>query len=191
MELTKEEVYAIMQSDMKLWEVASTESDGNDITKRLTLPMGIGEVAIQFTGVDNAIKRRAAAEQWGATIREAIRDVIDDDAITARAKQQAALSGSEDELEEVGSTDSGHGDSDEPVSVRGDAAVPSAATEGTVQAHAEHAQGNEGGPGGTDFAARAEWLRGEIEAQTKRLRAHQRELRALEAALSVLGDDEE
>lgn len=189
-ELTPEEVYAIMQSDIKLWETATTEANGNDITKKLTLPFGIGELAVEFQGVDNGIKRRAAAEQWGAIIRERVKDRIDDEAITARARLAAAKAESEEQAEGLGSADSGHGDSDEAEErLQGEPSVQTEATAEAVQAHAGDA-GEDNGPSGTDFAARAEWLSGRIAEGEARLREQRRELKALEAALAVLGEDE-
>ena len=190
-ELNEEEVYAIMQSDMKLWESATTLAEGNNITKRLILPFGVGEVAIKFEGVDNGLKRRAAAEQWGATIRDIIKDRIDDESITQRARLAAASRASEGESEAVGDTDSGHGAEDEATQRGGgESAVLSEAGADAVQAHAKDAQGDNG-PSGTDFVARAEWLRERIEEDEARLSERRRELKALDAAIAVLtGQDE-
>jgi len=189
--LTEDEVYAIMQSDIKLWERASTEQKGDSITKRMFLPFGIGEVAVEFQGVNNGITRRGAAEQWGGIIRDRVKERIDDEAITARAQLAAALRASEVESEGVGNADSGHSDADGPtVGDKGEQTVLQEAGAGAVQAHAVDAQDDDG-PGGTDFAARAEWLRGKINKAEASIRGWRRELKALEAALSVLeGEDE-
>ena len=190
-ELTREEVFAIMQSDMKLWEKAETEVSGNDITKRLTLPMGIGEIAVQFQGVDNGLKRRSAAEQWGATIREAVKEATDDEAITARAQLAAAQKEAELQSEGVGDTDSGHGSGDEaPVGLQHQQAVPAATTGQPAKAH-EADGGEDQGPPGTDFAARAEWLRGRVAETEKRLEGYRRELRAFEAAIAAFNGEDE
>lgn len=189
-ELTEKDVYAIMQSDIKLWEQATTQTVGTTVTKSMILPFGIGEMTVSFEGVDNGIKRRAAAEQWGAMVRERIKDRIDDDAITARAKQQAAIRESERESQAVGHVDSGDGPEDaSPVGLRGDEAVQAPTATEPVQAYALSAEADQG-PEGTDFAARAEWLRGRIGEGEKQIRGWRRELRALEAALEVLKEDE-
>jgi hypothetical protein len=188
--LTEEDVWAIMQSDIKLWESATTTAKGNDITKRLILPFGIGEVAIEFQGVDNGIKRRSAAEQWGAGIRARIKEAIDDEAVTARAKSAAAQKEAEQELEAMGEADSGDSDSDQPVDNRGQSSVQASASGSAAKAHAVAGE-EDNGPGGTDFVARAEWLRSRINEGEARLKEQRRELKALEAALAVLGGEDE
>jgi hypothetical protein len=188
--LQEEDVYAIMQSDMKLWEQASTTHEGNAIVKQLILPFGIGEFSVKFEGVDNGIKRRAAAEQWGAMVRERIKDRIDDESVTARAKQAAALRESEEEPETLGEADSGHGSASSPIAgVGAKSSVQAETSSEAVQAHAVADEGDQG-PAGTDFVARAEWLRGRISEGERTIKDQRRELRALEAALSVLeGED--
>lgn len=189
-ELTQDEVYAIMQSDIQLWERATTTADGNSITKRLILPFGIGEVAVEFQGVDSGVKRRAAAEQWGAIVRDRVKERIDDESITQRARIAAATGDDEEQPESVGQADSGHSDSDTSSErLRDKSAVPEESAEGSVQAHAEHVEEDQG-PSGTDFAARAEWLRTRIGNYEARIKEWRRELRALDAALAVLGEDE-
>ena len=190
-ELTKEDVFAIMNSDIKLWEQATTESNGGTITKAVILPFGIGEVRVNFEGVDNGIKRRAAAEQWGAMVRGRIKDAIDDESVTARAQQQAALRESEAELEGVEQSDSGDGTGNSAeVGLQDQSSVSTQAPAGAVQAHAFDAQADQG-PSGTDFSSRAEWLRGRIGEGERQLKGWRRELKALEAALSVMeGDDD-
>ena len=189
-ELTDVEVYAMMQSDMKLWESATTEHKGSTITKAVILPFGIGEFRVNFEGVDNGIKRRAAAEQWGAMVRERVKDRVGDESVTARAQQAAALRQSEGEAEGLGSSDNGHGTGDSaPVGLQDQSAVLPAASAFPVQAHGGPAQDDQG-PQGTDFAARAEWLRGRIGEGERQLKGWRRELKALDAALSVLGEDE-
>jgi hypothetical protein len=190
-ELTEEEVYAIMNSDIKLWEKSTTEAKGVNITKALILPFGIGEMRVEFQGVDNGLKRRAAAEQWGAMVRQRVKDKIDDESITARAKQQAAIRESERESESVVGPDSQHGNGDEAtVGLQDQSAVSSPSASGAVQAHAFDAQADQG-PQGTDFAARAEWLRGRIGEGERLLKGYRRELRALEAALVIINDGED
>lgn len=189
-ELTEQEVYEVQQSDMKLWDMSTTEIKGTTIIKALVLPFGIGEVRVQFEGVDNGIKRRSAAEQWGNMVRQTIKDRIDDESVTARAKQAAALRPSEDELEGVGSANSGDGTQDEAAKrLRDNEAVQTATPPAAVQAHAFANEGDQG-PAGTDFAARAEWLRERIGDGERQLKGWKRELKALEAALAVMGEDE-
>jgi hypothetical protein len=190
-ELQEEEIFAIMQSDMKLWEQSTTTHEGNAIVKQLILPFAIGEFTVRFEGVDNGIKRRAAAEQWGAMVRERIKDRIDDESVTARAQQAAAIRESEDQPEALGEADNGHRTGGGTVSGESSVtAVQAFSTEEAVQAHVQSAE-DDRGPAGTDFVARAEWLRGRISEGERKIKAQRRELKALEAALSVLeGEDE-
>lgn len=188
-ELTKEQLNNILHSDMKLWETAATEQKGNTITKSLLLPHGIGEMRVEFTGVDNGLKRRSAVEQWGLMVRDQVKNAIADESVTARAQQAAAIRASEAEYEGVERSDSGHGTEDQPVELRDNTAVQEKASAGSVQAHAQSAQ-EDTRPEGTDFTARAEWLRERIGEGERQLRGWRRELKALEAALAVLGEDE-
>lgn len=190
-ELTQEEVYAIMQSDISLWEQATTSNNNGNITKRLILPFGIGEVAVEFQGVDSGNKRRAAAEQWGSIVRDRIKERIDDESITQRARVASANRNDEEQPESVGQADSGHSDSDTSSErLRDKSAVPEESTEGSVQAYAGHVEEDQG-PSGTDFAARAEWLRTRIGNYEARIREWRRELKALDAALAVLNSESE
>ena len=190
-ELTGEEIHGIMNSDIKLWEQATTEQRGTTITKAVVLPFGIGEMRVSFEGVDNGIKRRAAAEQWGLMVRERVKNAIDDESVTARAQQAAALRESEEESARLERLDSGDGDSNSTtVGLQDQSAVPTASKTGSVQAHAFDAEADQG-PEGTDFTARAEWLRTRIGEGERQLKGWRRELRALEAAINILDSEGE
>ena len=190
-EWTAEECYANMNSDMKLWEGSTTEIKGTTVTKAIILPFGIGEMRVSFQGVDNGLKRRAAAEQWGLMVRDRVKNAIDDESITARAKQAAALRESEAESEGVVGPDSGDSDGNEATErLQDQSSVPTQAKAGSVQAHAKHGE-EDHGPQGTDFSSRAEWLRGKIGEGERQLKGWRRELRAIEAALNVLDSEGE
>lgn len=186
-ELTQENVHTVMNSDMKLWETSTTEMNGSSIVKAIILPYGIGEMRVEFQGVDSAIKRRAAAEQWGAMVRDRVKNAIDDAAITSRAQLAAAEKQAKEEAERLEQSNSGDSSGDEAeVGLRDQPSVQEASEASTVQTHAQDAEGDNG-PSGTDFAARAEWLRGRIGEGERKLKEQRRELKALEAALEVLG----
>lgn len=92
--MNENEFLALMQSDSKLWDYATTthNKDGS-IDKTLQIPWGIGEITVTLEGMDNVQGRRAAFNSFGDYIRGLINDKTSDDAITARAKQAAARVG--------------------------------------------------------------------------------------------------
>jgi len=90
--MNETELRAILHSDMKLWDAAVTTTDGpTTVTKVLELPYGIGRTEVTLEGLDDAGKRREAVTGFGAYIRRLIIDRVDDDSISARAKQKAAF----------------------------------------------------------------------------------------------------
>lgn len=92
--MNKKEALGLMQSDMKLWEAASTEDVGDAAIKKvINLPWGIGEVEVTLEGLTDAGKKRSAITSYGEYIRGIIDEQINDEAITARASQKAALAG--------------------------------------------------------------------------------------------------
>jgi len=88
--MTEQELQAILQSDMKLWDAAETTEAGNTIVKTLNLPYGIGRKEVTLEGLDNASARRSALESFGNYIRGVIEDKIGEESVTARAIQKAA-----------------------------------------------------------------------------------------------------
>lgn len=88
--MTTQEVLSIMQSDLALWDNASTEDLGEGtVRKVLELPWGIGNYEVTLEGLTNGVKRREALGQYGAHIRAVVADQINDDAIESRAKGAA------------------------------------------------------------------------------------------------------
>ena len=105
-----EQMLDIMQSDMKLWDMADTKEQKNGrVTKTLSLPWGIGEVVVELEGMTDARKRRAAVEGYGQYIRDLIKERIDDEAITSRAKAAAARSEQADSKDRGGVSADGAG----------------------------------------------------------------------------------
>jgi hypothetical protein len=91
--MNEQELNAIMQHDLKLWDSAVVELDKSGVMSRtLDLPHGIGPYTIIVGKYNdfNAMQRRDAVGQFGEAVRAAIKDRIDDEAVTARAQQAAA-----------------------------------------------------------------------------------------------------
>jgi hypothetical protein len=187
-ELDKAQVLADMQSDMKMWDLATTSVEGTTITKSLTLPWGIGEVTINFEGVKNAQGKRAAVEMWGSHVRELVKERIDDEAVTRRAQLQAA-SRTEEAIEAVGEDNSGRIPEGSP---EGGPAGPTSSPGIVPEAVPPHAEdGKEFISSGAGFAARRSELRGYIQRAESNLARARKELAAIEAALAVMeGSDE-
>jgi hypothetical protein len=97
MNLTEENIGAILHSDMKLWDSAESESVGEGkVKKTLVLPYGIGKTEVTLEGLTDGNKRRQALGQYGDYIRGVIKDRTSDDAVESRAKQAAARARPED-----------------------------------------------------------------------------------------------
>jgi len=168
------ELNEILQSDMKLWDIAEkTTNDKGQLIVKTELPHGIGEFVITFEGVTNGLKRRAAAEQWAANIRGAIDEAVGDEAVTARAEQAAARAGGD-----AGELSPATGNDRD-----GSTPIPDSAS---VQAHEEHAD-----PVGEDIPSRYARLSGEHAALIARQRVIERELKALTAYMEVINAQSE
>lgn len=178
-ELSKREAIDIMQSDMKLWDTATTEvqKDGT-IVKSLHLPFGIGETSVTLQGLTDAGKKRHAVTAFGEYIRGLIEERIDDDAVTARAKAAAAKA---EQADSADSPSSGSG----PERVR-EPTVQAPVDEEADQAH-EADVGQALGLGETLAAQRAT-LREQIGRAEDNLAKWRRELTAVEAGLDALGE---
>jgi len=173
------EALDMMNSDFKLWEQASDEDLGNGVVaKTITLPWGIGEYTINMEGMNNALKRRAAVEAYGAHIRGVIKERIDDTAIVGRA--QAAAS----RTEQVNSEDSNRVSG--IVGVRDEEFPQTHATE-TTEAH--HKDAEEAFNFGDDLTATRAQVSGRIERLTDELAHLCRQLRGIDAALKAMEDE--
>lgn len=165
------ELNEIMQSDMKLWDMASkSQNDKGQLVVKTELPHGIGEYVIAFEGVDNGIGRRGAMEQWAASIRGAVDDAIGEESVTARAQQSAALTGGEaGELYAIGGPNSGGTTtiSDRP----------------TIQTHEEKLDAL-----GKDPATRLDGLQRLCSEYTGHVRSMQQEMKALQAYVEVMNE---
>lgn len=174
-QLSKREIIDVMQSDMKLWDMAETEESApGTVVKTLNLPLGIGEYTVTIEGLKDAGKKRDALASYGAHIRGLIKERIDDEAITARAKAAAARS------ESVGGGDSVR---DDPAGVP----VPpreAPPNEEASQAYAETTT-DDADFGATLIARRASLKEriGRVEVDLARWR---KELKALDAACAAL-----
>lgn len=165
--MTKTELIDMMQSDMKLWDNAQTkEGPGGVIEKVIDLSaFGLDkEWTVRMEGITNAEQRREAVAIFGSHVRAAIKEKIDDEAVTARAAAQAAYSrGSADRLaDSVGTDRTGSKE------IFGPSAVPT-----SYEAADFH----------TELTDRAEFLRGRIAEYDRQSRAWRKELMAVEAAL--------
>lgn len=167
--MTEIELGNILQSDMKLWDMAVKNfNDKGQLVVFTELPHGIGRYEIIFEGVDNAIQRRAAAEQWGASIRGAVADVISEDAVTSRAEQALARTSRDaDQLHVISGADREFAKEmvDSP----------------PVQTHEERVNAL-----GKDPADRLDGLRGLCDEYTGNIRAMQQEIKALTAYVEVM-----
>lgn len=165
------ELNEIMNSDMKLWERAETETkDSNSTVKKsLDLPHGIGLYSITFTGVTDAEKRRSAMQQWGDFVRAEVQNRIDDEAVSARAAQRAAKVS-----EDASRRDAEHGGG-----ASGAASVPN--TE-AVPAHEPNPFTSR-----EAAASRINECRGRIDYYTAQLEELRLEMKALTAFAEVMG----
>jgi hypothetical protein len=96
-QLSVKDALDIMQSDMKLWERAEKNPvDGGGVALSLHLPWGIGLYTVNLEGMGDAKGRRNALGAYGEHIRGVIKERIDDESITSRAKSAAARSEQDD-----------------------------------------------------------------------------------------------
>jgi len=183
-----QETLDIMNSDFKLWERATGEDlGGGKVTKTINLPWGIGEVTVTLEGMTDATKRRGAVSSYGEYIRGLIDEQTNDEAITSRAQVHAANAQPTDSESGADSLGGGPERVREPSVQEGD--VPQAG-----QAHKEHATR----PVGLReiLTARKVEIDDEVEYFTERrdtsieeLIALAQDLKAVEAGLAALGDD--
>ena len=175
------EILNIMNSDFKLWERAETQDlGGGKVLKTITLPWGIGVTEVTLEGMTDAEKRRQAVGAYGEYIRSVIDERINDEAITARAKQAAARAQPAD------SPDSDSVSADEGLR---DERLQEETYEGAGPKDKRDAQDIAGI--GADLIARRTALRervGRVEADLTRWR---RELKALDAAVAALEEDDD
>lgn len=171
--MNEKEILGIMASDMKLWDKATTtEEDGLLIKTLYGLPWGIGDFSVRFEGVHNAEQRRAAVNQFGQVVRDEINNRIDDEIVSARAAQKAALHSDDSDRET--SRDSSDGSP-------GEKAVGGS----TIQTFEEAGQDF-----GSTIHRRVSNLQSSVKALRQELRLKEKELAALEAALKVFSADE-
>ena len=77
--MTEQELQQILNSDMKLWELAETiEASDNAVTKVLDLPYGIGITEVTLEGLSDGSKRREACGSFGEYIRGLVNTAIGD-----------------------------------------------------------------------------------------------------------------
>jgi len=177
-----------MNSDFRLWERAeSKDLGGGVVEKTITLPWGIGEVVVNLEGMNDAGKRRAAVGSYGEYIRGVIDEQTNDEAVTSRAKAAVARSELADS-EDSTSVDRELGVRDEEVQEEGD--------EEPSQAYEEDAS--------QPLGLRAVFVDRRLEIIARIDRAEHRraeanrtldqlsnELKAIDAALNTLGDEDE
>jgi len=177
-QLTEAAIQAIMQSDMKLWELAQTEEPTPGvIIKSLDLPFGIGPVEIRMEGITDAGSRRNAVSQFAEYVRSVIADKTDDEAVEARAIQAAARVEQRDSESSLRSSPGGVPNT-RPVKET---------IQGAAEAQQELAEASAGL--GATLATRRTTLDGLIGRAEDNLTRWRAEARALDAALAVLKED--
>ena len=178
-ELSIPDALDIVQSDMKLWDKSETEPlPGGAVRKSINLPWGIGEVSATLEGMNDAEKRRAAVGAYANYIRDIVKQATDDEAVTSRAKAQAARSEQVDSADGVRSGTEG---------------VPVAATEATPVEGADEAyeEATEGAAGfGEALTARRTALSERIGRVESDLARWRRELKGIDAALAAMEDED-
>lgn len=90
--MDKSEWRAIMQSDSKVWELAEKRltKEGMELTMR-DMPWGIGDAVVIMEVKNDGRPTIGAFSGYGAYIRGLIDECINDEAIEARATQDAAF----------------------------------------------------------------------------------------------------
>ena len=160
-------------------DAATTEDNGKGtLIKSLDLPFGIGETNVTIEGLTDAGKKRNAVSQFGEYIRGLIKERIDDEAVTARAKAAA------ERVEQDDSADSVR-DSAERVQEPVCEASPIQTTSGSYEEDAI-----EDVDFGTGLAARRTSLINRIGRVESDLARWRKELKGIEAALEAMSDDE-
>lgn len=172
----------LMQSDMKLWDHAEKEIVGEGrMALTLNLPWGIGQHTVTLEGLSNAQGKRNAVGAYGEHIRAVIKERIDDEAVTARARQAAAR------REPVDSTDSTSSSGAEPV--QDQQAVQAETVQEAGQAYSQTSHTLVGSR--EALVAERTAVENRIGNIERTLKGLHRELRVIDAALSAWGDDEE
>ena len=174
--MNEEDLREILQSDFKLWEAASTTL-ADDVTDRLVkeidLPYDIGLFSVTFEGVKDATSRRDAVAQFAATVRNEIDNRIGEAAVTARAAQRPSRVGSI-----YGQLTGIDGDS-----TSGRSPLPDAQT---VPAYGQGSFTISDDPG-----TRLDELREEYGVCLARATTIKREVKALEAYVAVMQEEED
>jgi hypothetical protein len=174
--MNEQEALALMQSDMSLWEKATTVELGDGRQEKTIegWPWGIGTITVTLEGLTDGVKRREAVGQFGEYIRAVVDERINDEAITLRAQQAAAHN------KQADSGDSMAVDTHR-VPEPADEAAPLPAASPAHEGDAE---------GATDFGAslvaRKSALLNEIGRAEDNLARWRRELAGIEAALAVM-----
>lgn len=170
----------IMNSDFKLWEKSKSKDLGNGkVEKTIDLPWGIGEYSVTLEGMNDGSKRRAAVGAYGQHIRDLIKERIDDEAITSRAKAAAARA------EYTRSSDSNSISTDEGLR---DSPVQTQVVSTTSEAYSEDAEADV--DFGEALVAKRVKIDNEIERLTANLAKLCKELRGIDAAIEAMRDEE-
>lgn len=169
-----------MQSDMKLWEKASKEqAGGNNLKLTLDLPWGIGPYTVTMEGLKDAQAKRNAVGAYGAHIRGLIKERIDDEAITSRAKAAAARS------EQASGPDR---DSVSPNQGLRDSSVPEKAVQGAGQAYSQTSSPLVGSR--ESLVAERAIVENGIKILESRLAQSRKELRVIDMAIAIMEEDD-
>lgn len=178
-ELSIPDALDIVQSDMKLWDKSDTEPlPGGAVRKTINLPWGIGVVSVNLEGLNDGKGRRNAVGAYAEYIRDIVKQAIDDEAVTSRAKAQAAR------VEQANSGDGVlSGTEGVPESTSAEEVV-----EGSDEALEEDAK-QPAGFGETLIARRVT-----LEARINRVEADiarwRRELKGIDAAIAAMEEDD-
>jgi len=173
--MNAEQLRAILQSDFKLWEAATSKDESpTSVTKVIDLPYNIGITTVTLEGMDDANKRRSALAGFGDYIRGLVDNAVGEESITARARQKAARDGDRD---------GGQSDGGGSHTSRRGRTFPIKAEEILDPEAMASPDATAFGP--EDMAFRAEFLRTNILGLLEELDDNQRELRGLEAFLEV------
>lgn len=177
--MNEQELNEVLQSDIRLWEVADTvQHPDGAVTKTLDLPYGIGVTEVRLEGMTDGIKRKAAFESYGNYIRGLVHEQTDDGAIQARAEAAAARSKQDNRTDSL-LVDRGGA----PLTADTPSDVP-----GAEEPYGGHADGN-AGLGATLIAQRTA-LAAKVGRAEANLATWRRELKALDAACKALEEDD-
>lgn len=187
-QLTVQEALGIMQSDNGLWNRAEKRQGKDGLELVLDLPWGIGTAPVTLQGTDNAKGRRNAVSAYGDYIRGIIKERIDDDEVTSRARAAAARH------EQADSDSSGSGiytgERD-----KGQSSVQEAAPSQSKQTHDRSAKRSVGlretlTSRRLEIEDDIEFFRARIAEADTELKELYRELRGIVAAVEAMEDDD-